>query len=254
MINWHCNVCLVLIAVIALHMATSYKYQDEEFLVDVKDNKKYHVDFFVLAMEWPQGTCEFTNATHHHTCVIPDAVPGWVLHGLWPNTKSGGGRKHLGYCNNSMHFDYNKIKDMETDLNKYWPNLYADGKRMWFYKHEYEKHGTCAALVKGFETEHIYFKRAMEQLHEHDPLAVLKKANIVPSASGYESTRILEAADHGYGVHVCPQCSYAKGVRAVTGMEVCLTNTMQLMDCPHDCWRKFHCSGQVFYHPLHFKN
>ena len=29
-------------------------------------------------------------------------------------------------------------------------------------KHEYEKHGTCAASIKGFEHEHDYFQRTLE--------------------------------------------------------------------------------------------
>jgi len=245
---------LVGLASVSSYPKRDEKVSDEEFLIKVNDNKHYKVDFFVLATEWPQGTCEWNNATHHHKCVVPSSVNGWVLHGLWPSTNAGGGRKHLGYCNNTVKFDYNKVKDLRADLDRYWPNLFAGTSSQKFWKHEYEKHGTCAALVKGFETEHIYFSRAMEILQKFDPAQVLKKADIVPSKDAYPADRIIRAANQGYGVNVCPQCSYSRGVRTISGLEVCLTNQMELMDCPHDCWRKFHCSGDIAYHPLHFEN
>ena len=35
-------------------------------------------------------------------------------------------------------------------------------------KHEYEKHGTCAASLEGFEYEHEYFQRTLELRTKYD--------------------------------------------------------------------------------------
>ena len=35
-------------------------------------------------------------------------------------------------------------------------------------KHEYEKHGTCAASLEGFDDEHEYFQRALDLRDKHD--------------------------------------------------------------------------------------
>ena len=35
-------------------------------------------------------------------------------------------------------------------------------------KHEYEKHGTCAATVPGLETEHEFFKNALDLRDKYD--------------------------------------------------------------------------------------
>merc|ERR1712043_26914 len=69
--------------------------EQEENSVDDYLRRHFKVDFFVLAMEWPQGTCEFVNTTGQHECVISDNVKGWVLHGLWPSDYS---KKFLQYC------------------------------------------------------------------------------------------------------------------------------------------------------------
>ena len=35
-------------------------------------------------------------------------------------------------------------------------------------KHEYEKHGTCAASVQGFENEHDFFKVSLDLRDKYD--------------------------------------------------------------------------------------
>lgn len=216
-------------------------------------DSKFHVDYFVLAVEWPQGTCEYMNATGRHVCVVPDTVEGWTLHGLWPSIK---GHRHLQFCNSSAKFNYDKIKYMEKKLLKYWPNLFAKASRYFLWKHEYIKHGTCAALVKGFETEEKYFSWAMDLLEKYHPLKKLQAGGIVPRADPYSSASFTSALTSAYGgVDVCGQCSYYGGgeVKVISGLEICLTKGLELMNCPQ-CGGKYRCHGDVYYHPLHFKN
>lgn len=37
-------------------------------------------------------------------------------------------------------------------------------------KHEYEKHGTCASSVQGFETEHDFFQMTLQLKEKYDPI------------------------------------------------------------------------------------
>lgn len=244
---WQCCAFFMLCIIIELNLISGRHHNHIN-----AHHGKYHVDYFVLAMEWPQGTCEYVNATHRHKCVVSDEVKGWVLHGLWPSIK---GHHFLQYCNRSAKFDYDKVKSLEGDLMQYWPNLYADSSKMFLWKHEYEKHGTCAALVEGFETELEYFRKAMDLLHKYAPMPKLQSKDISPRVEAYESERIMSAVDFVYGAGACTQCSYYGGgsneVRVLSGLEICLTKELELMECPH-CGRKYHCTGEVFYHPLHF--
>ena len=50
------------------------------------------------------------------------------------------------------------------------PALLSFFVSVWIFssrKHEYEKHGTCAARIKGFEHEHDYFQRTLEMREKY---------------------------------------------------------------------------------------
>merc|ERR1712126_382255 len=64
---------LMLCGLFIQHATSSFGFNsDHQHEEDIAlFNKKFHVDYFVLAMQWPQGTCEFMNATHRHKCAVP---------------------------------------------------------------------------------------------------------------------------------------------------------------------------------------
>lgn len=75
------------------------------------------------------------------------------IHGLWPDYIQGG---YPQFCTN-QRFNFKEIQSILPDLNKHWNS--CKGKSVSFWKHEYEKHGTC------FEpptTEFDYFNNALE--------------------------------------------------------------------------------------------
>lgn len=223
-------------------------WEEEENSVD--ENSEKHVDFFVLAMEWPEGTCEYVNSTGKHECVISKNVTGWVLHGLWPSDYS---KRFLQYCS-SKKFDFQKVASMKADLLRYWPNLFKDSSKYFLWKHEYEKHGTCAALVPGFETEKEYFSIAMKLLHDFDPLPVLEKKEIVPREKPYDVGDVNDALESKFGGGICTQCSEIQGrnTQVLSGLEICFSKDLNIIKCPH-------CShscrdGDVNFHPINFKS
>ena len=49
-----------------------------------------------------------------------------------------------------------------------------------FWKHEWEKHGTCASILESMNTEKKYFQKGIDLLDEYDMKNVLGKASIYP--------------------------------------------------------------------------
>ena len=206
-------------------------------------------DYFMLVTEWPQSSCEYVNATHqHHTCIIPEAVKGWILHGLWPSVDKG---NQPFYCE-PWKFDEDKIRDLEGDLEIFWANIYAETTPQSFWKHEYEKHGTCAASVKGFETEHDFFQKALELRTKYDVMKVLNENKIIPSSdSSYQFSDIENALQTGFNVKVCFECSNIKDVgQSLSASYVCLNKELNLIDCGY-CEHGCNLEKPIFYHPLH---
>lgn len=81
----------------------------------------------------------------------------FTIHGLWPNYKSGGWPQ---FCEHGMDFDESKVADLLEDLEDEWPSFMGGGGDDGFWKHEWEKHGTCALDV--LPSEHAYFKGALK--------------------------------------------------------------------------------------------
>ena len=70
----------------------------------------------------------------------------YSIHGLWPHNGN--------YCSNKK-FDMDKIGSLLPRLHRHWYSNY--GKDETFWKHEYEKHGTCSGL-----SEYDYFEKALD--------------------------------------------------------------------------------------------
>lgn len=76
----------------------------------------------------------------------------WSIHGLWPQYSYN---SYPSYCSNEK-FDFNKLTLLIDDLNKYWYS--TEGKNEDFWKHEWEKHGTC--MFDKLD-EFDYFKKSL---------------------------------------------------------------------------------------------
>merc|ERR1711991_1272800 len=88
-------------------------------------------DFLLFVQQWP-GTLWNT---------APKGVDGFTIHGLWPNNNDTGGPS---FCT-SATFDPSEVSSLLDELNVQWPSNQGDNEAYW--AHEYEKHGTCAAVL-----------------------------------------------------------------------------------------------------------
>uniref|UniRef100_A0A8C0BHV6 Uncharacterized protein n=1 Tax=Buteo japonicus TaxID=224669 RepID=A0A8C0BHV6_9AVES len=123
----------------------------------------------------------------------------WTIHGLWPDKTEE--------CNRTWHFNVTEIKDLLSDMRHYWPDvLHSSLNRTQFWKHEWEKHGTCAATLEILNSQKKYFGKALELYQHVDLNSCLLKAGIKPSSSYYQMTAIKEALTRFYGVTPKIQC------------------------------------------------
>ncbi|KAJ7397589.1 Ribonuclease T2 [Pitangus sulphuratus] len=123
----------------------------------------------------------------------------WTIHGLWPDKAED--------CNRTWHFNVTEIKDLMSDMRHYWPDvLHSSLNRTQFWKHEWDKHGTCAATLEVLNSQKKYFGKALELYQRVDLNSCLLKAGIKPSSSYYKMTAIKEALTRFYGVTPKIQC------------------------------------------------
>ena len=78
---------------------------------------------------------------------------GWSIHGLWPQYNKN---QYPSFCR-EVNFDINKLEPILKDLNEKWYS--EDNKNENFWKHEWEKHGSCM-FTELDELE--YFEKTLE--------------------------------------------------------------------------------------------
>ncbi|XP_058242078.1 ribonuclease T2 [Hemibagrus wyckioides] len=187
------------------------------FLTSVHSAPRKEWTKLILTHHWPQSFCYMENCTTNFTY--------WTLHGLWPNTGAE--------CNTSWHFNASLIEDLLPEMRTFWPDLLRP-KSTTFWKHEWMKHGTCAAKAEPMDSQHKYFSKALELYHKLDLDGVLKKNNIVPSENYYKLTDVEGSIASSYGAPPKIQCiSHKKEseFQVLGQIEICFDKQFQLVDC-----------------------
>ncbi|XP_047625708.1 ribonuclease T2 isoform X1 [Phacochoerus africanus] len=177
----------------------------------------------IMVHHWPMTVCnEVANNCEHP----PDY---WTIHGLWPDKS--------GECNRSWPFNPDEIKGLLPDMRLYWPDVLhsSPNHSVHFWRHEWEKHGTCAAQLDALNSQRKYFGKTLDLYKELALNSTLQKLGIKPSISYYQISDIKDALVGVYGVVPKVQCLPPKSgekVQTLGQIELCLTRDLQLQDCP----------------------
>ncbi|XP_033642302.1 ribonuclease Oy-like [Asterias rubens] len=216
-------------------------------------------DYLLFVVQWPESFCLYYNASRStnsdQKCIIPRGVRDWTVHGTWP-TKIG--TEGPTNCNNTWTFDFSKVKDLESQLQKVWPDLLSGSTYDSFWAHEWDKHGTCASSLPALYGEHNYFGSTLK-MHSHFNIdSILSAAEIVPSkTSNYTRDAIFNAIKAGAGGMPDLTC-YQKNLHDGSGIQqylaevrLCIDKTFKPMDCPKPSSK--HVARTAYYEPCSSK-
>uniref|UniRef100_A0A183FFF2 Ribonuclease T(2) n=1 Tax=Heligmosomoides polygyrus TaxID=6339 RepID=A0A183FFF2_HELPZ len=169
------------------------------------------------------------------SCEIPTDTPDWSIHGLWPNYKNG---SYPQFCDGvPRKFDVSLIKTIEVTLRRMWPNLYPTKTAESFWKHEWEKHGTCAQNLGNLSSELLYFKTCVNLKRLDIIEAAFYVAEIVPRTEPHllEDIRGALKKELSNGMHVQINCLTDKKTRQILlgDVRMCIDKSFRPIDCPH---------------------
>lgn len=120
-------------------------------------------------------------------CVLPKVKNSWTIHGIWPTKFHTIGPL---YCNDTWTFDDDAISTIQDDMNQKWINIEKNTPLDGLWKHEWEKHGTCAAQhVPQMNTTLTYFQHGLDFLDRFSITKLLQDSYIKP---GVDATYRLE--------------------------------------------------------------
>ncbi|OBS78665.1 hypothetical protein A6R68_18949 [Neotoma lepida] len=130
--------------------------------------------------------------------VARGALPGWLSVlawglALWCLCRAGPLWRpdRAEDCNHSWPFNLNEIQDLLVDMKIYWPDvIHPSPNRSRFWKHEWDKHGTCAAQLDALNSEKKYFGKSLDLYKQLDLNSVLQKFGIKPSINYYQGEQV----------------------------------------------------------------
>lgn len=187
-------------------------------------------DILKLTQTWPPAGCIYLE-NNDRKCNISSKVVSWIVHGLWPTKR---GTEGPNFCNNTWTFNPSQVQTLRPTLDYNWPSITQDEKPEATWKHEWEKHGTCAAILPQLKNEFSYFNVTLG-LHFHFDLSqILKEHGVEPlSSNTYQPQDLLTALKDGLGFYPSIYCVKEKGTDNfyMEEVEVCLDKTLTPVDC-----------------------
>lgn len=99
------------------------------------------------------------------------------------------------------------------------------------WKHEWLKHGTCAAMLQELDTENKYFGQGLAWLQQYTMNGLLAKSNILPGAM-YNITDFYNAIKQALNINPSIHCVHEHGGgQYLSELKICFTKQLELIDC-----------------------
>ncbi|XP_011314773.1 ribonuclease Oy-like [Fopius arisanus] len=186
-------------------------------------------DVLIFTQHWPQTVCyTWKQESPDHSCDLPHDDE-WTIHGLWPTKFHKLGPQ---FCNPSLHFNVAALSPIQKEMEVKWIDVENGTKPFSFWKHEWQKHGTCSAVLEPLNTELKYFEMGLKLLDVYDMKHVLEKADIHPGLS-YPVQAFLDGVYKVLGKKCQVECVSNKKEKKsyLFEIRICFDKSLNLIDC-----------------------
>jgi ribonuclease T2 len=175
-------------------------------------------DYLLLSLNWPGSAC----MTLSPCKAVTPKYTNFTIHGLWPNNHNGRGPENCGEV-----FDYNKVQSLIEDLRLYWADFKPDEPNFW--KHEFDKHGSCAVSAGVFKDQYDYFLQTINLVRRMPIHTALQSAGFIPSnTKTYHREELLSVVESAVGAKPFITCDKRKYVKE---MRFCFDKQLKPMKC-----------------------
>lgn len=158
----------------------------------------------LFTQRWPKEVCrEWREESFNNTCSLPQHN-NWTIHGIWPSYLN---KTSPHYCSTFPPFDVAILSPIEDQLKTKWPHIENEsGSHCDFWKHEWDKHGTCSLKISDINSVIKYFQKGLDLSYDFDITKILKNANILPGKS-YQVELILHEVSKMVGKKIYVRCA-----------------------------------------------
>ncbi|XP_041461434.1 ribonuclease Oy-like [Lytechinus variegatus] len=215
----------VLIVVLALSCCISFSEgrSFRELLGEIFEEDTY--DKLTLVESWAPSFCEKSPCD-----ILSTYKKNWTIHGLWPFKNNV--KNTPVDCTGTFNDD--DIKDIRSEMLLKWPTYKRGGSVNDFWKHEYEKHGTCASDLPTFSSAKKYFRGTMDLYDRYNIKRILADGTnaVRPSDTiKYPLAYITTALRKGLGVDPAVYCVEKKKIQYLWEVRMCFSKTLASVTC-----------------------
>lgn len=201
-------------------------------LVQARNRGDEEWDVLIFTQQWPITSCT-SHQQHpgHPSCNLYPNMTTWTVHGIWPTKLGTIGPNN---CNQSWVFEEAEIIPIEGLLVKYWGNIFAAATTTSLWKHEWQKHGTCAAQLSALNSERKYFGKGLEWVLKYDLVATFTQHSIyMGDLTSYSLDQIFSVLKDTFGVNTAIDCYYNKEKKQheLWQVKLCFDRSLVLVDC-----------------------
>lgn len=172
-------------------------------------------DYYVLSLSWSPNWCALEGDARGATQCDPAGDFGWVLHGLWPQNRSG----WPSYCRTDA-------RNPSRTQTRAMADIMGGAGPAWY---QWKKHGRCSGLSAS-----AYFgtaRRAYEAVTRPDVFRKLDSAVRLPASVVEEAfLKVNPGLTAGMITITC-----ARGM--IQEARICLTKDLQFRECGADIRR-----------------
>lgn len=138
------------------------------------------------------------------------------------------------FCNDSAPFDISQIASIEEEMKEKWINIERGTPLDGLWKHEWEKHGTCAALeIKEMNTQLKYFKEGLSLIDQYAINKLLQPTYIKPGIdAAYKLDEIYSALNLSIGNNFAIVCEKDKNKNQyLFEIRICFDKNLNIHSC-----------------------
>ncbi|XP_055639295.1 ribonuclease Oy [Toxorhynchites rutilus septentrionalis] len=188
-------------------------------------------DLLIFTQRWPITSCyEWREQSASHICGLPSPKNIWTIHGIWPTKLNTIGPS---FCDKSATFNVTALQSIEQQLEQFWINVEKNKPYDSLWRHEWLKHGTCAAAVlTQLNTENKYFGQGLSWLQQHSMADVLTEGGITPGGN-YTVIGIHKVLIDRLQKDVAIECYHDSETKQqfLNEIRVCFSKELELTDC-----------------------
>ncbi|XP_064484264.1 ribonuclease Oy-like [Ornithodoros turicata] len=203
--------------------------------------------YLLFSQQWSTGYCR---SAFQDRCLKQNMRRFWTIHGLWPSSNTSS----PDFCNRTLRYNATVLKPLFKQLQLYWPSYTTNNSNL-FWKHEWQKHGTCATSVSQLDGLYNFFNTTLLLYKQHNLTDYLYNSGIVPSEDKtYSVAEIEEALTDDLKGATNLVCYRTKNLTApvLSEIRLCLDKELKAINCTtrhSGCGRK-----DIYYLPFNSGN